>query len=393
LKVAYFVGNYHRFTGSQRSLWLLLRGMDRTRVDPLLVFPGDGYATSAFRELGLPLVVEAPAGAAQEFGGGLVRAGLARRALVAATTLAPYTLRLARLLRREAVDLLHTNDPRGQLLSAPAARLAGVPVVYHVRGNQRVLGPLYLNACALLADRMVFVADAIREAFPRRYAAKFRTVYNGIDLPDGTGTRGRPDLLPALPPDAVVFAMVGSLAPFKGAHHALAALRRLADPRIHLVFVGDRPDEAYGRALDEHTRGLAAHFVGWDPNPADWFRAADAVLLPTIEREEIVIDGARRTVVGTEGFSRTVLEAMSHRRPVIATRVAGAAEQIVDGESGLLVPPSDPVALAAAMARLAGDPPLRSRLGAAAERRVRERFSIAQAVAGTIAVYDELAVR
>jgi glycosyltransferase involved in cell wall biosynthesis len=389
MRVAYFVGIYHRFTGSQRSLWLTLRAMDRARVEPIAVFPAEGYATRMYRELGIPVhVVEPAAPVLGRFGGELLAAGWLRRAAVAASGVAPYTAQLASFFRRERIDLLHANDPRAMLLAAPAARLLGIPVVFHVRGHLRRIGRLYTHACALLADRIVFVSDGIRDSVPAIHARKFRTVYNGVD-PPAPPRRGRAELLGD--GGGLVVAAIGSLVPFKGAHHLLAAVRALGDPRVRVVLVGDRPDEAYGRLLDERARGLDVRQVGWDPSPGDWFHAADVVCLPTIDREVLVLDGVGREVVHSEGFSRTVLEAMAHGRAVVATRVAGAAEQIVDGESGLLVPPSDVPALAAALHRLAGDPGLRSRLGAAAEARVAERFSLARTVTETLAIYEELA--
>jgi glycosyltransferase involved in cell wall biosynthesis len=386
MRVAYFVGIFHRFTGSQRSLWLTLRAMDRARVEPVAVFPGEGYATRMYRELGLPVhVVEPAAPVLGRFGGELLAAGWLRRAAVAASGVAPYTAQLASFFRRERIDLLHANDPRAMLLAAPAARLLGIPVVFHVRGHLRRIGRLYTHACALLADRIVFVSDGIRDSVPPIHARKFRTVYNGVE-PPAPPRRSRAQLLGD---DAgLVVAAIGSLAPFKGVHHLLAAAR--AVPGARIVLVGDRTDDAYGRLLDGLARGLDVRWVGWDPAPGDWFHAADVVCLPTIDRETLALDGAPREIVHSEGFSRTVLEAMAHGRAVVATRVAGAAEQIVDGESGLLVPPSDVPALAAALGRLASDPGLRSRLGEAAARRVTERFSLSRTVAETLAIYDEL---
>ena len=92
MKVAYFVGSYRRFTGSQRSLHVLV-GALRDRIDPLIVFPGEGEATRAFRELGVPVVVAPVPTAADAFGGSLLRAPFSRRALVAARLL-PFTLRV-----------------------------------------------------------------------------------------------------------------------------------------------------------------------------------------------------------------------------------------------------------------------------------------------------------
>src|SRR5690606_15435631 len=90
-------------------------------------------------------------------------------------------------------------------------------------------------------------------------------------------------------------------------------------------------------------------FVGWDAAPLDWMRAADLVVLPTVARETLLVDGARVEVEGTEGFPRTVLEAMACARPVVATRVMGIAEQVDHGVTGLVCEPSSPTALADAI--------------------------------------------
>jgi glycosyltransferase involved in cell wall biosynthesis len=92
-----------------------------------------------------------------------------------------------------------------------------------------------------------------------------------------------------------------------------------------------------------------------------------------------------------EGFGVACLEAMAHGRPVVATPVGGLRDLVVDGETGVVVPPRDPAALRAALQRLLGDPELRRRLGAAARRRAEERFSWAAATDATLAAYAEAA--
>jgi glycosyltransferase involved in cell wall biosynthesis len=92
----------------------------------------------------------------------------------------------------------------------------------------------------------------------------------------------------------------------------------------------------------------------------------------------------------TEGLPLAVLEAMTQARPVVATLVGGTAEVVVDGETGLLVPPRDPEALAQAIERLLADPTLRRRLGEAGRRRVEERFSLDAMTRRVLAIYDEV---
>ena len=94
-----------------------------------------------------------------------------------------------------------------------------------------------------------------------------------------------------------------------------------------------------------------------------------------------------------EGLGLVFLEAMAAGRPCLATRVSAIPEVVVDGETGLLVPPDDPPALADGLVRLAGDPTLRARLGAAGRARVAERFGLDRMVEETLAVYRGVAQR
>jgi glycosyltransferase involved in cell wall biosynthesis len=396
LRVVYFVSTYHRFTGGQRSLWLLVRGLDRARVDPVVMMAGEGYATRMFRELGVPVEVVKTKGSTAGFGGDLLRAGLLRRAAVAVSEVAPYTLRVLRRLRRLRAHVLHVNDARGLLLAGPAAKLLGIPVVWHVRGDARSLGAFYRTACGMLADRIVLVADGVRPSLERRLWPKCVTVYNGIDPPLGKPRRGRAELLAAaglsLDEGVPLAVAVGSIVPMKGIHHLIEAAAQVSR-RMGLVVVGDAPQEWYRVWLERRVAELGlrdVRFPGWDHEATDWIAAADVVCLPTVDQETMTFDGVRRTAINSEGFSRTVLEAMLHERAVVASAVVGIPEQIVGGETGLLVPPSDPAALARALDTLAGDAALRERLGAAAGRRVRERFTVRRMVEGTMRVYEGL---
>jgi glycosyltransferase involved in cell wall biosynthesis len=113
-------------------------------------------------------------------------------------------------------------------------------------------------------------------------------------------------------------------------------------------------------------------------------------MLPHPELERLY---ARAAVVACpsrrEGFGVACAEAMAHGRPVVASAVGGLLDLVMDGETGLLVPPRDPAALRAALERLLGDRELRLRLGAAGRERVRERFSWEAATDATLAAYRE----
>lgn len=415
LRVVHVVGYYADLTGSQRSLLAFLRAVDPGVLHPTVVFPGAGRCVEAYRDSGVRVEVLPAPRRLDRFGGAIPRAGIAEQAAMIGLDLAPYAARFARLLARERADVAHFNDLRALLLAGPGAVLRSTPRVWHLRGDGRSVGAPQL-AGAALAHRIVCVADAVRETLPRWARPRARTVYNGIEPQPGASTRSRGALLAAVAEgddrrldrdaaraDELVVLMVGTLVPFKGAHHLVEAVRRIeaSDPalasRVRLVLVGEAPLPGYRAQLAAQAEALRmarVHFAGWDPDPLDWMRAADVVVLPTVQRETLAVDGVTTLVEGTEGFPRTVLEAMACARPVVASRVMGTVEQVDDGITGALCAPSDPAGLAAAIGRVLRMPAAeRERMGAAGRARVMQRFSMARNVEGTLAVFRELMPR
>ncbi len=129
------------------------------------------------------------------------------------------------------------------------------------------------------------------------------------------------------------------------------------------MVVGDGPQfEKYGRRLVELGLADVARLVGRQENVPEWLGALDIFVLPSY---------------GDEGVPQSVMQAMACARPIVSTTIGAIHEAVVDGETGILVPPKDTAALAAALARLMNDPALRERLAAAGLERARSRFGIA----------------
>lgn len=279
--------------------------------------------------------------------------------------------RLTEWLQAERVALVHTNT-LVTLEGALAAARLGLPHLWHSRGLfDTGFPPSYFadldfvfGVVDLLADGVICVSRAVR-AQTDRYCrlAPRHVVYDGFDragfLASPSVPRG--DLLErlGLPPSARVVASLGGLQRRKGQLDLLEAFATLAgsDPDLRLVLAGGHNDEEYVRALFEAVslHGLAGRvaFPGGLADPLSLLKAAEVVVQPS----------------RSEGFGLAVLEAAAAGRAVVATRCGGPEEVLEDGVSGLLVPPADPPALAAALGSLLHDRERAWRLGEAAARR------------------------
>lgn len=215
----------------------------------------------------------------------------------------------------------------------------------------------------------------------RAPAARTRVIYGGADP-----ARFSPD--PSIGRQGVLF--VGRLTPHKGVDRLLSAL----PARASLTIVGSTghdprwPERDYPLLLRSLAEGRSVRFV----------ESADEALLPSLYRAArvFVLPSVDRTCYGravrvSELLGLALIEAMTSGTPVIASRVGGVPEVVVDGETGILVPPGDVSALHDALASLLDDDALAARLGANARALVLERFTWSQVAERCLAAYAELA--
>jgi len=358
------VGN---LSGAEGSLRLLLRHLDRARVEPLFAGPTRGPFVAALAADGvttLPLTF-----------GPLRRVGGVLRAVA----------RLVRLTRAHRVDLLHANGPQTNVPAGLAGRLTGVPVIWHARNL--IAGDMWDvdRALAPLATRIVCNADAIRRRFAgSRGWERSVTIINAVDTrefhPGVPRAPFRREL--GVPDAAPLIGIVGRLGLGKGHEHFVEAALRLLGGGLdaHFAVVGDplfdedawRAD-ALRRAVKDAGREDRVRFVGYRRDIPAVMRGLDVLVLAS----------------DAEPCGRVLFEAMAAGTPIVATNSGGTPEIVRDGIEGILVPPRDPAALARAIGALAADPGLRARLGAAGVARVAAEFTIERYVARTLAVYDE----
>ena len=316
-------------------------------------YPGDGVgrfvadAVEHVRRRGVDVEVVGPEqfrGYGLTYGHGV--AGNLRRRPWLALFVPALLASFVRAARRVEADLLHAHWlPAGWV----AAR-TGKPYVVQVWGTDVELArraPGLARGVLRNARLVIAASTALAESARELGASEVCVIPSGVDLPAEVGEE-------ASPPE-VLYA--GRLSPEKGVLELVAA----ADG-LKLVVAGDGP-------LRPRVPG-ALGFVPQGEMQGLYARAA------------VVACPSRR-----EGFGVACLEAMAHARPVVATDVGGLRDLVVDGETGLVVPPRRPEALRAALERLLGDEELRRRLGAAGRERAREHFSWQAVTDATLAAY------
>ena len=305
---------------------------------------------------------------------------------------------LVSIFRRLRPAIVHTHNPKPGLYGRVAARVARVPVVVNtVHGlyAQRQ-DPVLRRAVVYSMERVAELcahAELVQNSedletlahlgIPRR---KLTLLGNGVDLrrfdpatisaDDARAARAE---LGASAPDDVVVGLVGRLVREKGYLEVFEAARLLGEnvPRLRFAIIGDADDEkGDALSLDDRARAEAAgvRFLGGRSDMTRLYAGMDVHVLASHR----------------EGFPRSPMEAAAMGLPVVATNVRGCRQVVDEGITGLLVPPRDPGALAAAIAELAGAPALRSRFGAAAREKAVLEFDDRRCVDITLETYRRL---
>lgn len=356
--------------GSQTHLTQVLRFLDRSRFDPVLVcLSGEGVLLENVRRLDVPVLTPRP-GASFKGMGLVAHAGA-----------------LAGEFRRRRIDIAHAYLLRANLVGSVAARLARVPLVLcskrgcHERRGFELISAKIGNA---LADLVPVNAVAVREFVHANEGVppeKMPVIPSGIDCErfrPGSSADAKARL--GIPADRLAVGTVTRMRVRKGVEEFLRAIARLREsvPEAHAVMAGELPvDDSMHELLRSLRLEDHVTFLGRRDDMPQVYPAFDVFVLASQD----------------EGMSNALLEAMAAERAVVATDVGGTGEVVRHGESGVLVPGRDPEALARALADVLSAPARRTEMGRIGRRIVEEKFSAQSMVRQMEKMYLDLAAR
>ena len=362
-----------RISGAERHLLFLLEGLRQRGLDAHLIMlverdrPMDEMAAAA-EQRNIPL----------------------SRLMIYRDYDLPLLWRLRRTIRQVKPDIVHTHLVHADLFGFISAKLARVSTVvssrhlddafrYRSRWRRinRRLWRMIDGGIAISAAMKQFALDIEEAPTDKISVVRYGMEYRWISDDDINLARQRLRTELNLESDAQLLGIACRLVDQKGIPYALEALRRIRSdfPRAHLVIAGEGEKAGELRRLASKL-GIAdrVSWLGWRADAAELMAAFDVFLLPSLH----------------EGFGLVLLEAMSHRVPIIASEVGAIPEIVVDGETGILVEPRNVDLLARAMRRLLTDRALRKYMGLLGAARLEEHFSIEKMVDGTIALYEKV---
>ncbi|QLD88769.1 glycosyltransferase family 4 protein [Natronomonas salina] len=299
----------------------------------------------------------------------------------------PGTKRIGRIIREENIDIVHASMTLN-FQSAIASSKTDVPLAWFFNdtGTPWPLNRLAGRAAQLLADDISVAADAVHEHFFNE-SVDSRTIYPPVDISKFDPNSLESDNTEAIEivdteSDTITIGTVGNINPVKGHKYLLQSLPYLLNEfsniEVHIAgSVLDSRKPYYGELLSlRNNLGLdgIVEFIGYTTDIPQFLNSLDMFVFPSVK----------------EACPIAILEAMAMELPIVATKVGGIPEEIIDGEHGWLVPPRDPVSFSEAMSEVLRKPNEAKNRSEAARKRVKSKFSLNRCVKRHKNMYADL---
>ncbi len=348
--------------GTEQQILELVKRLDRAKYTPMVCCFRPGRVSREIESAGVPVFV------------------LAKRAKLDPRLIAG----LVRLMRRERIDLVQTYLFTANTWGRLAAILAGVPVIISSERNVDMWEEPFKQVIGRWLDRWTYMtignSRAVKDYLVRKglRPERVQVIYNGVDPGrfEGPVTPGVTKAELGIAPHHSVVGLLARLEPQKDPGAFLQAASMIVQklPNVSfLVIGGGSMQPALEREAQALGLGRRMVFTGARRDVPGLLAACDVSAMSSVK----------------EGMSNTIMESMAAGKPMVATEVGGNAELIVDGETGFLVPPRDPSALADGILRVLEDPALAKSMGLQGRARISRQFSVEAMVSATERLYDD----
>lgn len=292
--------------------------------------------------------------------------------------------RLSRVVKQLRPDIVHAHDPHGVAMAATALSITSPTPRPRIVASRRIEFRIAHNSFSRWkysqVDCFVAISGAVRDrliadGIPRH---KIEIVHEGVDVERVVALpHGNLHAALFLPTHAPVVGNIGALVAQKDQHTLINAaaivVKQVPDARFVILGEGElRPQ--LEEQIKRHHLERHVFLAGFRPDVLELLKDIDVFALSSTH----------------EGMCTSLVDAMAAAKPAVATAVGGVPEVVADGETGFLVPAHDASGLARRIVQLLKDEALRTRMGAAALARAREKFTVERMVEGTVAVYDRL---
>ncbi len=393
-KILYTLGYPHVYAGSQRQLAELIRQLPEN-IEATILLSREGIVAKMYREMNFRVVIIDPGDDLNVFGKKIQGYSWWKKASLIFPFF-DYNKNILKFLKKEKFDLIHAGDPRSVLLMSRAVRQSRIRMICQLH-TERGISSFFWNWFERLPEKIVLISNFAKANLGAAARAKSMVIYPGVPEMKLGGLQL--NWLKNIRTKYTIIGVFSTVIPFKGYHHLFDAFKILNQKghlkNVIVLCLGDfiEEEKLYQNWLFDKLKQSELEnitFTGWQQYPYDFLEYVDIMVLPSVKKEILNIGEKSREVRGSEGFPTVNLEAMSKGIPVVATDVASVSEQVEDGITGYVIPPSDSAALAIALEKLIINKKLREEMGEKGRERVEQLFSTEEYARNYLKLYQDL---
>jgi glycosyltransferase involved in cell wall biosynthesis len=367
-----FFDHVSQLSGGERSLLLILKELSREYFEPILVTPHKGSFTDAVEKVGVKTeLVSFPRSILEKK---RKETGIIFL-VISFLSCIPGVLRLVSLIKRRGIRVVYTNSQKAHLIGLFAGLLSRIPVIWHFRDILKE-GPVKRVVrffAVQFVSQVIAISHSVSEQFYflGRKRSKVNVVYNAIDIEEFVKRilKTQVDLRGefSIPQDSILVASIGQIAQWKGQEYLIYLAKDLGEEYKNVFFfiIGE---SLFGE--DEYKERLLSMVRKANLRERVFFTGFRSDIEGVMSNIDILL----HTPTEPEPFGRVLIEAMAAGTPVV-TFDRGAAREIIEGGTGILVPPCDREMLKRTVSSLLEDAEVRNRLITRARAYVKERFS------------------